>query len=73
MRRSMQPDDSGVQLTAEEVAFYKRYYADYTIGRRLACFLVRAIVAFGSICAAFAAVLGLVAASAAAWRAWQGH
>ena len=73
MRETMQPDDPGVQLTADEVAFYKRYYADYTVGRRLACFFVRSLVALGAICGALGAILGLMVAGTAAWRTWQGH
>lgn len=69
----MFPIDQDGKLSPDEVAFFKRYYADYTVGRRLACFLVRSLVAFGSICGAIAAILGLIVAVGAAWRTWHGN
>lgn len=69
----MQPDDPGVQLTPDEVAFFKRYYADYTVGRRLACFFMRLFVAVGAICGAIAAILALATGIMSLWRTWQGH
>lgn len=67
----MQPDDPGVHLTPDEVAFYKRYYADYTVGRRLACLLVRVLVALGTICGTLAAIMALVTGAVTLWRTWH--
>lgn len=67
----MQPDDPGVQLSPDEVAFFKRYYADYTVGRRLACFLVRALIAIGAVCGALAAIMTLAAGSISLWQRWH--